>query len=127
MVGIVAEEDELVSLDLEVEATVYTTVCLHTVFQFTCCTTIELSHGHGSNTVFYVDGNRLTKLYAFYTLDGRDEVEGNLTIVDANVLSMEIALVEAIVIALYAILQMLWVESAFTQLTPTPCRPPDTL
>ena len=108
MVGIIAEEDHLVGLDLEVEATVHTSVGLHTVFQFLCRTTIELCHSHGGNAVLNVDGDGLAQLYILDILDGRDEVKGNLTIVDANVLSMEIALVEAIVITADTLLQMIF-------------------
>ena len=60
MVGVVAEEDHPVRFDLEIKTTVNTSIGFHTVFQFTCCTTIELCHGHGSNTIFYIDGNGLS-------------------------------------------------------------------
>ena len=108
MMGIVAKEYHLAVFDLEIKATVNASVCLHAILQLLSSTTVKLSHCHCSNTVFYVDGNRLTKLYAFYTLDGRDEVKCDFAILYYDILCMEIAFVETVVITAYARLYILF-------------------
>ena len=108
MMGIVAKEYHLAVFDLESETTLNTGIGLHTDTQLLCRTTGKLSHCHCSNTVFYVDGNRLTKLYAFYTLDGRDEVKCDFAILYYDILCMEIAFVETVVITAYARLYILF-------------------
>ena len=101
MVGIVAEEHQTVVLDLEIEATVNTSVGLQAVAQLVGSTSCQLGHGHGCNTVFDVDGHGLPQCYILHRLDGRDEVEGNLAVLDTDILSMEITLGKCIVVTTY--------------------------
>ena len=70
MVGIVAEENHLVGLNLEIKATVHTSEGLHTVFQFLLATAIELGHRHSGNAVLNIDGDGLSELDIGDTLDG---------------------------------------------------------
>ena len=69
--------------------------------------------GHGGDAVLDVDGHGLSELDVLDALDGRDEVERDLAVVDADVLGVEVALVEGIVVAVDAGLQvLLHLESA---------------
>ena len=107
VVGIVREEHVLVVLYLEVEASLHSAVCLHAVLQFFGVTSGELCHCHGSHGVFDVDGNGLPELNALDCLDGRNEVECYLSVLDDDVLGMEVALVATVVVNLYAFLHVL--------------------
>ena len=106
MVGIVAQEDQFVGLDLKVKASINTSIGLNAVFQFFSRTTVELCHGHGGYRVLDVDRNGLSELDILDAFDGGDEIEGDLTVSDMDVLSVEIAFIEAVVIAAYSLLQM---------------------
>ena len=105
MVGVVAEEDKAVGLNLEVETTVHTTIGAHAVTQFIGCAAIELGHGHSGNAILNVNGYWLAKYDAGYRLDGRDEVKRNLAVLNLDVLSMEVAFGECVVITANALLQ----------------------
>ena len=107
VMGIVAEEDQFVGLDLEVEAPVYASKGLHAVFQFLLGTAIELGHRHSGNTILDIDGDGLSEFDVADVLNGRDEVKVDLSVADADILCMEIALVEAVVIASDTVLQIL--------------------
>ena len=91
MVGIVAEEYQLVGLDLEVEATLHPAIGLHALAQLVGGTSGQLCHGHGGNAVLDVDGDGLSQLHIGDALDGRYEVERNLTVLYTDVLGMEVA------------------------------------
>ena len=60
MVGIVAEEDQTVVLDLEIEATVNTSIGLQAVAQLVGSTSCQLGHGHSGNTILDIDGYGLS-------------------------------------------------------------------
>ena len=107
VVGIVREEHVLVVLYLEVEASLHSAVCLHAVLQFFGVTSGELCHCHGSHGVFDIDGYGLSELNALDCLNGRNEVECYLSVLDDDVLGMEVALVAAVVVNLYAFLHVL--------------------
>ena len=106
MVGIVAEEGDVLVFQFEVEATVNTAIGLHAIEQFLAVAAVQLCHGHGGNAVFDVDGDGLSQLHVLNALDGRDEVEGDFTVVDDDVLGMEVALVEAVFIDLHPLLHV---------------------
>ena len=106
MVGIVGDQYVAVVLQVEVEAAIHTVEGAHAVFQFIGCATSELSHCHRCYTVFDIDGNGMSQLHVLHILDGRDEVELYFAISNADVLSMEVALVEAIVVGAYTLLHI---------------------
>ena len=55
LVGVVAEEYQLVVLNLEIETTLYPSVCLHAVAQLLGGTASKLCHSHGGNAVLYIN------------------------------------------------------------------------
>ena len=107
VMGVVAEEDQLISLDLEIESAVNTCEGLHTIFQFLFGAAIKLCHRHCGNAVFDVDGDGLSEFDVGDILDGRDEVEIDFPVADADILCMEVAFVETVVIATDTLLQVL--------------------
>ena len=104
--GIIAEENDTVGLDLKVETTVNTAIGLHAVFQLLRRTTVELCHRHSSDTILNVNRNWLPQLHILDALNGRDKIEGNLSVLDAYVLCVEIALCETVVITAYTFLEI---------------------
>ena len=105
--SVVGKEYELVVLDLEVEAAVHASVCLHSVAQLIGCAAIQLCHCHCSHTVGDVDWHRLSEFYACHVLDRRDEVECDSAILYLDVLCVEVAFVLAVFVYLDAVLHVL--------------------
>ena len=98
MMRIVREEHMAVVLYLEVEATVNATVCLHSIAQFFCRATIELSHSHCWDTIFDIDRNWLSKFYILNVLNRRNEVESDSSVFNSYILSVEITFITAVFI-----------------------------
>ena len=98
VVSIVAEEHYLVGLQLKVEAAVNALICAHSVFQLLYRASVELCHRHSCHAVLDVYGHRLAKSYVLYAFYRRHEVECYLAVVDADVLCMEVAFAEAVLI-----------------------------
>ena len=107
MMSVVGKEYELVVLDLEVEAAVHASVCLHSVAKLIGCTAIQLCHCHCSDTIGDVDWHWLSELYACNVLDRRDEVECDSAILYLDVLSVEVSFVLAVFVYLDAVLYVL--------------------
>ena len=107
VMSVVGKEYELVVLDLEVEAAVHASVCLHSVAQLIGCTAIQLGHCHCCHTVGDVDRHWLAEFHACYVLDRRDEVECDSAILYLDVLSMEVAFVLAVFVYLDTVLHVL--------------------
>ena len=108
MMGIVGEQHMAVVLNLEVESAVYTPIGLHAILQFLGSAAIKLSHSHGSDAVVDVDRHWLSEFYILHTLNRRHKVESDVAVVDADVLSMEVAFVAAILINLNPFLAILF-------------------
>ena len=96
MVSIIAQEHMAAVIQLKVETAVNTSIGLHAILQLLGRTTIQLGHGHGGNAIVYINRYRLAELNASHILNGRDEVELYLTIVDGDVLGMEVALLTTV-------------------------------
>ena len=109
VVGIVAQHHMAVVFHLEVETAVHTTVGGHPVAQLAVGAPAELGHGHGGHGVLDVDGHRLSKAHVVDPPGGRDEVEGDFSVVDDDVLGMEVTLVAAVVEGPHA-LAHLWLH-----------------
>ena len=103
VVGIVAEEYQLVGLDLEVETAVDATIGLHTVAQIFGCASVELCHSHGSDAILYVDRYGLSQFDIGHRLYRRHEVEGDGAVPDTDILGMEVAFIQRIVIAAHTL------------------------
>src|SRR5574344_40684 len=107
MMCIVAQEHQFVALYLEVETSVNTSVCLHSVFQFLLRATIKLCHSHSCNTVVDIYGHRLTEFHVLHILYWRHEVKGDTSVGNADILGMEVTTVTAVCVASYSRLQLL--------------------
>ena len=108
MVCVVGEQHMSAIVYLKVEATVYAMVCLHAILKFFCVASSELCHCHSCDTVVDVDWHGLTELHSLHVLYWRDEVEGDCSVIDDDILSMEVALMAAIVVHLHTFLHRLF-------------------
>ena len=104
--GIVGEQHVLVIAYAEVKATIHATVCLHAITKLISRTTIKLCHCHCCYAVLDVDRHRLTKFNTLDILYWRNKVEGNLTILNADVLCVEITFVLRVGICPYTIMNI---------------------
>ena len=87
--------------NLEVEAAVNATVCLH------CHTSVpsleasvELWPWPCRDAVLDIDGHGLTELHSAYGFYGRDEVERDVAVLNHDILGMEVAAVKTVFIHL---------------------------
>ena len=92
MVGVVAEQHQTVGLDFEVEAAVHASVGTHAVAQLFGVAAGQLGHGHGGDAILNINRYGMAERYVPDTLDGRDEVEGDVAVLNLDVLGVEVAL-----------------------------------
>ena len=65
MMSVVAQENDMVVLQLKVEASVYSFELRHSCFYFFGCSSSYLCQGHSCDAVFYVDIYWHTQLHVF--------------------------------------------------------------
>ena len=104
---IIAQQHGCVVLYLEVETPLHSLEGCHTAAQLLCRASAELCHSHGSNAVFDIDGHGLSQADIVDTLYRRHEVEAYLAIVYHDILGMEVALIQCIVVSSHSGLQAL--------------------
>lgn len=96
MMGVVAQEDYLVILDLEIEPAVYTAEAVHSLSDLFVGHSVEVCKRHGGYAVFDVDAYRNSQLDIVDTGVGGNEIDEDFTVSDADVLCVEVALVARI-------------------------------
>ena len=96
MMGIVAEVDLGIALQLEVEAALHTTEALHACMQFLVGDSCQAGHRHGGHAIVDVDTQGHTKTNILDRAFRMHEVNHYLTSTNAYILGMEVALVARI-------------------------------
>lgn len=106
MMAVVGEEHVTRIADLEVETTVHALVSLHSVAYLIGRATVELCHCHCGNSVLDIDWNGLSELDILDILYRRDEVEDDFSILDADILCMEVAFIAAVGVSAHTLLHV---------------------
>ena len=108
MVGVVAQEDDAVGFEFEIEAAHNAFKAQHAAADFLFRGTGNLGERHSGDAVFDVDAHGHAEFNILDIAKRRDEVKHDASATDAQVFSMKIALVAAVVVATHAVLQGLF-------------------
>ena len=96
MMGVVAQKDYLVILDLEIEPAVYTAEAVHSLSDLFVGHSVEVGECHGGYTILDVDAYRNSQLDIVDTCVGGNEVDEDFTVSDADILGVEVSFVTRI-------------------------------
>ena len=91
--GIVAQEDYPVVLDLKVEPAVYSPKTSHASFNLFISYSVQVCQCHSGYAIFYIDTHGHSELDIIDTGIRRHKVYKYLSVSDADILCMEVALV----------------------------------
>ena len=108
MVGVVAQEDDAVGFEFEIETAHNAFKTQHAAADFLFRSTGNLGERHSGDAVFDVDAHGHAEFNILDIAKRRDEVKHDASATDAQVFSMKIALVAAVVVATHAVLQGLF-------------------